>query len=70
MPKAEYCSFCGRQGHEVAKIVSGPECGICNDCHETMRPLMPEPVPLTPEEREEMNRDLDELLASVPKETA
>lgn len=27
-----YCSFCGKQPHEVAKIVIGPSVYICDEC--------------------------------------
>lgn len=65
MKPAEYCAFCGKHHDEVAKLVSGPgRVGICNECHDLMRGIMPEPPPdLTPEERAVRRRDFDEWLA-------
>ena len=27
-----HCSFCGKTQHEVAKLVAGPTCFICDEC--------------------------------------
>jgi ATP-dependent protease Clp ATPase subunit len=68
MFEADYCSFCGKRRDEVAKLVSGPaKAGICNECHDLMRDMMPPPPPgPTPEERAELNRQVDEYLAQNP----
>jgi len=26
------CSFCGKYDHEVKKLITGPDVGICNEC--------------------------------------
>lgn len=31
------CSFCGRSQAEVAKLIAGPGCYICNDCVDRAR---------------------------------
>jgi ATP-dependent protease Clp ATPase subunit len=63
--KAIYCSFCGKHHDEVAKLVTGPgNVGICNECHDLMRDLMPEPPPPpTQAEREASAKDFDKWLA-------
>ena len=30
--KLLYCSFCGKSQHEVARLISGPQVFICNEC--------------------------------------
>jgi ATP-dependent Clp protease ATP-binding subunit ClpX len=37
------CSFCGRDEHEVAKLVAGPRVLICDDCVATCHALVSEP---------------------------
>jgi hypothetical protein len=32
--KLVYCSFCGKSQNEVAKLIAGPTCFICNECVE------------------------------------
>jgi ATP-dependent Clp protease ATP-binding subunit ClpX len=29
-----YCSFCGKNQHEVRKLIAGPTVFICNECVE------------------------------------
>ena len=31
-PKNLLCSFCGKQQHEVKKLIAGPAVFICNEC--------------------------------------
>lgn len=65
MKEATHCSFCGKHRDEVARLVSGPaEVGLCNECHDLMRELMPEPQPLSAEELAERKADIDRWLAA------
>lgn len=71
--EANYCSFCGKHRDEVVKVVSGPGVGICNECHDVMRSMMPEPPP--PPSAEELARrgkEFDEWMAAngVPPQSS
>lgn len=61
-----YCSFCGKREDEVANLVTGPSnVGICNECHDLMRSMMPEPPPLpSAEQRAEKEKQFDEWMAA------
>jgi ATP-dependent Clp protease ATP-binding subunit ClpX len=34
--KLLFCSFCGKNQHEVRKLIAGPTVFICDECVETM----------------------------------
>lgn len=36
------CSFCGKNGREVAKLISGPDVYICNECIELSNDIIEE----------------------------
>ena len=36
------CSFCGKSGHEVNRIIAGPGVYICNDCIEICHDIVAE----------------------------
>ena len=43
-PRAIKCSFCGRGQNEVAKLVSGPNVYICNECIRLCNDILEEEI--------------------------
>ena len=41
-----YCSFCGKNQHEVKKLIAGPAVYICNDCVDLCQDIVKENVTL------------------------
>ena len=39
------CSFCGRDGSEVASMVAGPDVYICDNCIQSSVSILKEKVP-------------------------
>ena len=68
--KLLYCSFCGKNQHEVRKLIAGPSVFICDECVELCNDIIREEVSETKEEKEdsklpiplEINNILDEYV--------
>ena len=68
--KLLYCSFCGKNQHEVRKLIAGPSVFICDECVELCNDIIREEVSETKEEKEdsklpiplEINHILDEYV--------
>lgn len=46
-----YCAFCGKNQHEVAKMVAGPNVFICDECIDLLHQVIhAEKPPFPPEE--------------------
>ena len=35
-----YCSFCGKNQHEVGRMISGPSVHVCNECIDLMHEIV------------------------------
>ena len=42
--KLLYCSFCGKNQHEVRKLIAGPSVFICDECVELCNDIIREEV--------------------------
>ena len=42
--KLLYCSFCGKNQHEVRKLIAGPSVYICDECVELCNDIIREEV--------------------------
>ena len=40
IPDGIYCSFCGKEKSEIAKMVGGPSVNICNECVSTCNDII------------------------------
>lgn len=45
-----YCSFCGKNQHEVKKLIAGPSVFVCDECVELCNDIIREEAPLQVEE--------------------
>lgn len=48
--KVLYCSFCGKNQHEVKKLIAGPSVFVCDECIELCNDIIREDVPEAPQE--------------------
>jgi len=55
--KLLYCSFCGKNQHEVRKLIAGPSVFICDECVDLCNDII----------REEMDEDVGEATSKLPK---
>jgi len=55
--KLLYCSFCGKNQHEVRKLIAGPSVFICDECVDLCNDII----------REEMEEDVGEATSKLPK---
>lgn len=63
-----YCSFCGRESRQVAKLISGPGVYICDDCVSKCLQILEDPHgPDTPPLRDRAELSDDELLDQIPR---
>lgn len=68
--KLLYCSFCGKNQHEVRKLIAGPSVFICDECVELCNDIIREEVAESKDEKEdsklpipvEINNILDEYV--------
>jgi len=64
------CSFCGKNAHQVRKLIAGPKVFICNECIDLCNDIIAEEVddegPLR-EPSENSDQDLDDLAWRVAK---
>ena len=44
--KSLFCSFCGKNQHEVKKLIAGPTVFICDECVELCMDIIKEENPL------------------------
>lgn len=44
-----YCSFCGKDQHEVDRLIRGPEAYICDECVRLMFEMLDTPNPGDPD---------------------
>ena len=51
--KLLYCSFCGKNQHEVRTLVAGPSVFICDECGELCNDIIREEVSESKEEKED-----------------
>ena len=51
--KLLYCSFCGKNQHEVRKLIAGPSVFICDECVELCNDIIREEVSESKEEKED-----------------
>lgn len=54
--KVLYCSFCGKNQHEVKKLIAGPSVFVCDECVELCNDII----------REESREVLEEIEAKLP----
>lgn len=59
------CSFCGKSEDEVAKLITGPEANICDECIEACGMLIED---METEMGEKVGASLDEINLMSPKE--
>ncbi len=59
------CSFCGKSEDEVAKLITGPEANICDECIEACGMLIED---MEAEMGEKVGASLDEINLMSPKE--
>jgi len=61
--KSLFCSFCGKNQHEVKKLIAGPSVFICDECVDLSNDIISE-------ESKELNEQLDEIQSDLlsPKE--
>jgi ATP-dependent Clp protease ATP-binding subunit ClpX len=55
--KTLYCSFCGKNQHEVKKLIAGPSVFVCDECVELCNDII----------REESQEVLEEIETQLPK---
>lgn len=60
--KSAVCSFCGRSGEEVEKLIAGPGVYICNECIEVCQNI------LTEETRQQKKKSVPHFELSTPEE--
>jgi hypothetical protein len=65
------CSFCGKPGNKVTRIVAGPGVFICNECVELSATIIADAASTTPEESARRRRNYldlpaEETLAMLP----
>ena len=64
-----YCSFCGKNQHEVPKLIAGPAVFICDECvdlcSEIVEKKTSNPDPATKQAREIKLEELKQLRADV-----
>ena len=53
--KLLYCSFCGKNQHEVRKLIAGPSVFICDECVELCNDIIREEVSESKEEKEQLS---------------
>ena len=60
--KSAVCSFCGRSGEEVEKLIAGPGVYICNECIEVCQNI------LTEETRQQKKKSVSHFELPTPEE--
>lgn len=60
--KSAVCSFCGRSGEEVEKLIAGPGVYICNECIEVCQNI------LTEETRQQKKKSVPHFELPTPEE--
>ena len=60
--KSAVCSFCGRSGEEVEKLIAGPGVYICNECIEVCQNI------LTEETRQQKKKSVPHFVLPTPEE--
>lgn len=56
--KTLWCSFCGKAGHEVDRLIAGPSVFVCNECIDLLHGMIHGDKPAK----------LDDLLAGITPE--
>jgi len=71
--KVLYCSFCGKNQHEVKKLIAGPSVFVCDECVELCNDIIREEAQTVVEETEtrlptpkEISQFLDEYVIGQP----
>ena len=66
-----YCSFCGKNQHEVPKLIAGPAVFICDECVDLCSEIVEEkhdnPDPATKQAHEIRLKELRQLRADVAR---
>ena len=59
--KLLYCSFCGKNQHEVRKLIAGPSVFICDECIDLCNDIILEEVESERKQKSESKKNLSPI---------